>query len=299
MRAQKENNKFLRAGKTTSDKKKPRTNTVKSMKKTTIALFIALVSGGMIQATNAQVTGHTSGDIYAGFWQVNDKAEVAKNYVAKVGTRASITGAKQFDTLANLGNDLDTVFGSGWYNNVAETNTVYWGVFGTITSGFSNGNTNPAYLLGVNSSFSSSENIPTLDENQGDSAGRFANFITAFNSVRFDTGNATTAGSLVNGVNMTGVGDSFANAMSVDSGFFLGTYGDFTTGANIVGDGGDMYVWAGKIASDWGDGNAGTFVNRLTVNQSGVVSVIPEPSTYALFGFAALLFLVAYRRANA
>ena len=265
------------------------------MKKTTIALFIALVSGGMIQGTNAQVTAHASGDIYAGFWQVDSDAAVSKNYVAKIGTRTSITGAKQFDTLANLGSDLDTVFGSGWYANTAETSTVYWGVFASITSSFSNGNTNPAYFLGVNSSYSSSENIPTLDENQGDSAGAFNNFVTVFNSTGAGTGSAIAAGRLVNGVNMTGVDGSFAQQMSLESGFTLGNYGDFITAANIAGDG-DMFVWAGKIASDWGDGNAGTFVNRLTVNQSGVVSVIPEPSTYFLSGLGALLLIIAYRR---
>jgi hypothetical protein len=268
------------------------------MKKSTIALVIALVSGGMLTAANAQVPAHTKGDIYAGFWQLDSDNAVAKNYAAKIGTRASITAARNFDTLALLGSDLDTVFGSGWYNNNGDTSKVYWGVFGSITTGFSNGNSNPAYFIGVNSSISSSENIPTLDENQGDSALAFSNFVQAFNSARFDTGNDTTAGSLVNGVNMTGVGNNFASINQLESGFTLLTASDASTAVNILGDG-DMYVWAGKIAADWGDGNAGTFVNRLTVNQSGVVSVIPEPSTYALFGFAALLLIVAYRRADA
>jgi hypothetical protein len=58
-----------------------------------------------------------------------------------------------------------------------------------------------------------------------------------------------------------------------------------------------MFVWAGKIASDFGDPNAGTFVNRLTVDgESGVVSVVPEPATYAMMGVAALFLIVAYRR---
>jgi hypothetical protein len=269
------------------------------MKKTTIALFIALVSGGMLTAANAQVQAHTRGDIYAGFWQVNSDAAVANNYVAKIGTRTSITSARNFDTLADLGSDLNTVFGSGWHANNGETNKVYWGVFGSITSSFSNGNTNPAYFVGVNRSFSSSENIPTLDENQGDSAVAFSNFVQAFNSTRGDTGSASESGSLVNGVNMTGVDNSFASINQLESGYTLLTASDASTVVNALGDDGDMYVWAGKIASDYGDGNAGTFVNQLSVSSNGVVSVVPEPSTYALLGLGALLLIVTYRRANA
>jgi hypothetical protein len=265
------------------------------MKNTTIAVFVALISGVVLTEAKAQITTHTQGDIYAGFWQMDASGAIAKNYAAKIGTQSSLTAAKQFDTLVNLGSDLDTMFGSGWYNNSGETNTVNWGVFGQVYSGFSNGETNVPYLLGVRSSYSDAGNIQTLNEYQGDSAANFSSFTGGYDNLAGGAGNGSTAGALTAGVNMTGDANSFAKFV-YDSGFSLGAYGDLSTGVNIPGNDGDMYVWAGKIAADFGDANAGNFVNRLTVDQSGVVSVIPEPSTYAMVGVAALFLIVAYRR---
>jgi hypothetical protein len=43
-----------------------------------------------------------------------------------------------------------------------------------------------------------------------------------------------------------------------------------------------------------------TKLTQYNINSSGVVSVVPEPSTYFLFGLGALLMIVLYRRkANA
>jgi hypothetical protein len=43
-----------------------------------------------------------------------------------------------------------------------------------------------------------------------------------------------------------------------------------------------------------------TKLTQYTISSSGVVSVVPEPSTYFLFGLGALLMIVIYRRkANA
>jgi hypothetical protein len=47
------------------------------------------------------------------------------------------------------------------------------------------------------------------------------------------------------------------------------------------------------------DATSATKLTQYTISSSGVVSAVPEPSTYALFGFGALLLIVAYRRANA
>jgi hypothetical protein len=42
--------------------------------------------------------------------------------------------------------------------------------------------------------------------------------------------------------------------------------------------------------------SAATRLTQFDISSSGVISVVPEPSTYALFGFGALLLIVAYRR---
>jgi hypothetical protein len=42
-----------------------------------------------------------------------------------------------------------------------------------------------------------------------------------------------------------------------------------------------------------------SFVNTIALESNGQVTVVPEPSTYALLGFGALLLLIAYRRSNA
>ena len=266
------------------------------MKNTTMAVIVALLSGVVLTDAKAQISTHTQGDIYAGFWQVAADGAIAKNYAAKIGTASSLTAASQFSVLANLGSDLNTMFGSGWYNHSADTNTVYWGVFGSVYSGFSNGETNVPYLLGVKSTYSDSGNIPTLNEYQGDSSANFSSFTGGYDNLAGSAGSGIAAGALTTGVNMTGDANSFAK-IAYDYGFGLAGFGDISTAVNISGEGGDMFVWAGKIASDFGDPNAGTFVNRLTVDgESGVVSVVPEPATYAMMGVAALFLIVAYRR---
>lgn len=265
------------------------------MKNTTIAVLVAIISGVALTNAKAQIAAHTQGDIYAGFWQTAADGSIAKNYAAKVGTGAGLTAANQFDTLANLGSDLNTMFGSGWYNNSGETNTVNWGVFGQVYSGFSNGENAVPYLLGVKSRYSDAGNIPTLNENMGDSAVNFSSFTGGFDNLGAGAGSGIAAGALSAGVNMTGDANSFAKFV-YDTGFSLGGFGDLSTAVNLIGDEGDMFVWAGKIASDFGDPNNGTFVNRLTINESGIVSVIPEPASYAMLGVAALFLIVAYRR---
>ena len=44
------------------------------------------------------------------------------------------------------------------------------------------------------------------------------------------------------------------------------------------------------------DSTTSSKIGGLTVDSSGNISSVPEPSTYALLGFGALLLVIAYRR---
>jgi hypothetical protein len=89
------------------------------------AMSTMLIAAGL----QAAPVAHNSDNIYAGFWQFDVDANVARNYVAPIGLRSTIAAQSSKTVLANLGSDLDQVFGSGWYGASTETSKVYWGVF--------------------------------------------------------------------------------------------------------------------------------------------------------------------------
>lgn len=277
---------------------------MKNMKKT---LTIILAASGLLAASSvsAAPVSHTSDNLYAGFWQVDDNGDVARNYVASIGLRSTIASQSSRTVLANLGSDLDEVFGSGWYGASTDTSKVYWGVFSWNAA---NASTN--YLIGLNET----ANIDTatdingvirenLQASLGTANSGYSTFTGAYENLRLDTYNDVAGtGPLSVGVAMTGDANSFASKVNAATPWSVGGLnsanlqawaGDQANGGNA----GDQWIWAVTRKINGGDViNNSLFVNQLTVESNGQVMVIPEPSTYALLGFGLLLMVVAYRR---
>jgi hypothetical protein len=102
-----------------------------------------------------------------------------------------------------------------------------------------------------------------------------------------------TAGKLTQGVWGTTDDLPWNTAVEANS-FAVGNF-EAATSSNL-----DLFIAYGSTYGSAGNAlrNNTTDVNTFSV-QGGTLQSVPEPSTYALFGFAALLLIVAYRRANA
>jgi hypothetical protein len=86
-----------------------------------------------------------------------------------------------------------------------------------------------------------------------------------------------------------------------------GAWGTYLPGASAFGvTGNNLETAIGSNLALYSAGrnvNSGAFASTgytISVNSSGALSVsaVPEPSTYALFGFGSLLLIVAYRRSS-
>jgi hypothetical protein len=282
--------------------------------KTKLTLVAVAIGGLMTGTMRAQITAHTTDNIYAGFWRVDAEGEVARNYVAAIGLRSTLASQSPRTVLASLGSDLSTVFGNNWYSDSTDTGKVYWGVFGWNAANAST--TSPLlgnYFIGVNelgNSTISTDISGVIRENLSAALGTansgYSSFGTAYDSLRQEAWDSTAGtGGLTVGVGMTANTDSFAYNASVlatpwqvgglSSSYLEAWVGDQDNG----GKAGDLSVYGVTRRANSSDlvNNSGLITQgMLTIESNGQVMVIPEPSTYALFGFGLLLMVVAYRR---
>jgi hypothetical protein len=237
------------------------------MKKTLLTAVIALTGLAAFTTAHAQQftqTNATYGDLILGFETTGGGGST--NLLVDLG---SVTNTAQLVSLnINLSSDLVTAFGTNW------ASTVSYGLY-SVTSGkeiFASGPTTQTQGYALESS--SGAGIQKTD---------FANFYGVFNN-----------NGLVADTTAHGVLESTATTYSWT--YYTPNNGAFQNAnyANIevpVGSTADLFA---QVTGSSGNGvNTGL---AFTVNGSGNLSAVPEPSTYALFGLGALLFFSTYRR---
>jgi hypothetical protein len=255
------------------------------MKKT---LLVLLAAAGVSSAAFAQDFTYDQGDVLVGFRSsdparseaTGNIAGSAKAYIVNLGQSTTVANYTPAWAGINLSNDLIMVFGNDW------ASTTTWGMLSipqdkkswAASSAVGNGE---ASIVSKSIAFLAT---PTS---------MLGNIGTAFDSLALSTGNAVDAGRLTQGV--WGTNDDIPWSTSVEANSFA--VGNFETASssNL-----DLYIAYGSTFGSTGNALRGTTadVNTFSV-QGGTLQSVPEPSTYALFGFAALLLIVAYRRANA
>jgi len=299
------------------------------MKKTLLA---ALAIAGFAVATSAQAqSNYNTGDsilFFRSTLNTTNYSGAASSLLINLGSigvaGSDYNGTRNFNSInINLsGNDsiVSQTYGTNWWNNP----NLRWGVIG---SAWDNGNTDPfSYRI---ASVASPLNI-SMTERMA-LAADVDNARLGFTRGDASTGliNSTYRYSVVpNGyvlntpsvevVTETSPGVFTTNQVAQDN--FI-EYGD-GTGIAAYDKSGFNGVFGGAIskeittvtamnlyaanntldeaATETGGIAGGSPVQFGTISVSGgVVSAVPEPSTYALFGFAALILIVAYRRANA
>jgi hypothetical protein len=257
------------------------------MKKTILAAIITLSASvalnstiaAPLYSTSAAPASYSAGNIFIGF-RASGGTGAANSYLLNLGNfgtfpilKAGATPVELFD----VGSSLATVFGNDWFTR----GQVTWGIFGMTASARV-----PVY------SSTSDERAATpvtvafggLSTPFSSYTGMGANYNAAIGNGAY-TG--TSAGVLGNGV-VTGTGSgtwAFHIAKAADFDVY-----NSTLEAGVATDL-EFYSTSATRA---------TKLTQFDISSSGVISVVPEPSTYALFGFGALLLIVAYRRkANA
>ena len=245
------------------------TKTKQTMKKS--LLTIASASLMMLGAHAAPVTA-SPGDVFLAF----EDTVQNKNYLVDLGPGSNLSSF----TSLNIGSDLATVFGGSWSTDV----NLYYGVYG-INSGktqawgsvLTGNNALPYKASGALGSALSgysalANNFNAELPTQGLSQGVYFNVGSGL-----DQGTATWTG----------------NHPTASGTAAFGTYNASLEAAVSLNQTLDVYKLApSPVAAIFSALNN----NALGINSSGLVQVVPEPSTYALAGLGALLLVIAYRR---
>jgi hypothetical protein len=254
------------------------------MKKT---LLVLLAAAGVSSAAFAQDFKYDKGDVLVGF-RLTDPDRTGSGLVAG-SSRAYIVNLGQIDTVANytpawaginLSSDLIMVFGANWATSTT------WGML-SIPQDKKSWSASSAVANGEASIVSKS--VAFL----GNPTAQLGNIGTAFDSLAIETGDAVTSGKLSQGV--WGTNDDLPWSTSVEANSFAVGNFEAVTSSNL-----DLYTAYGSTYGAAGNALRSTTVDVNTFSVAGgTLQSVPEPSTYALSGFAALLLIVAYRRANA
>jgi len=183
----------------------------------------------------------------------------------------SVTNTAQLLSLnINLNSDLVTAFGTNW------ASTVSYGLY-SVTSGkeiYASGTpnlVNGGYQLESSSAAATQKN--DFVELEGDFNGDGVIPHTTTYGVYESESETYSWGSFTPAVGAF----QNANYPSIDL---------------PIGSTADLYAQVTGSSSSYGTNTGLAF----TVNSSGNLSAVPEPSTYLLFGFGALLLSIAYRR---
>ena len=260
------------------------------MKKTLLA---ALALAGFAAMTNAGAQStYTPGDSFL-FFSAQSGTGATKNVQIDLGNLSSSSFTSFNLSSSSLSSILGTTYGNNWYT----LNTLSWGLVGSANANV----TDPSNfdLFGT-----------TLGNTGANAAGPALDFGAIFNigstlDAMYIAGTSATATQSTltdnNGVSHyysiydSTISGSASSLDAIGFNYFSGPLsGPVTTYSSNA-------IQYDAVANDGNDNPVATTTvqtGTFSVDNSGNINVnaVPEPSTYALFGFGALLMVIAYRR---
>jgi hypothetical protein len=281
------------------------------MKKTLLA---ALAIAGFAVASNAQAQStYTTGNSFL-FFRSTAGSGASNSLLINLGSIGvagnDYNGTRYFSSinldLSASDSIVSQTYGTNWWNN----QNLRWGVIGSVQDNNANTDTFSYRLSGTIAPLSLSMEGRVALANQIDNASVYA-FSMPISTTGLINGTyrygVTANGYVLIETSVDGVAqDSYINynegmdIAAFDRGGFGGVMSTLSKDITLVSS---QNLYAANNTVDRVAGevtSAGSPVQFGTVSvANGVVSVVPEPATYALFGFGALLLIVAYRRANA
>jgi hypothetical protein len=238
------------------------------MKKHILSVLIAAAG---ITAASATPATFNAGDVIIGFESVS----LNKNLLIDIGQGSTVAS---FSSI-NAGADLVSTFGANWY----ALSDLNWGAFGVPTD--------KSQLWAT----VASGNAALTAKSKGALSTTLARFSTMANNYNYDltyvSGQVGTVGITMNVGSGTDVGYATWTGNAPSTTPFAAYSVSIENG--VTGNL-DLYQVpnSGSATAIFSQANG----NNLTVSSAGVISTVPEPSTYALCGVGALLLFVAYRR---
>ena len=243
----------------------------KPMKKQILSLLVAV---GALTSIHAAPSSASIGDVLLGFQDTVQN----KDYVVDLGPGSSLSS---FSSI-NVGSDLAAVFGVNWNS---DTN-LFYGIFGVASN---KSNVWASVLSGNN-------HLPTK------AVGALGGALSGYTAVINNFNNELAYQGLTNGVYFNvgsgldqGTATWTGNHPTASGATAFGTYNASLEGSVSSGDTLDVYQLGNTALAVTADFTA-TNGNAIQVTSNGTVQVVPEPSSYALIGFGALLLVVLYRR---
>jgi len=255
------------------------------MKKT---LLILAVAAGFASAKADTYSIGQENSLYLGFYAAGEVS--TKSVIVNLGRSADVFNGISLDQSA-LGSVLSATYGAGWYNN----SQVFYSIFGYNGNYGDYGNafagrdrTQPALKTDVLGSTSLSEDqYWAYSDNIGAVLANHQAGAAELSYVTGSTGHSHQFSVMDNSsVSFSGMADDSWNI------FTSPVYAQATGQLSIQ-------EFINNGSGTFNTAESGTSTTVYVQNTDGVISVVPEPSTYALMGIAALIFVVAYRRKTA
>jgi hypothetical protein len=254
------------------------------MMKKTLAI-LAMMSGLAVGNAATIYNIGQENSFYLGFYAADEVS--TKSVIVNLGTSANVFSGISLNQ-SGLASVLSSTYGSGWYND----SQVFWSAFGYNGNYGESGNMFVARDAGQPILQTSVMGSTALSDEQyygySDGIGAVLSEHTAgaavLSYVTGSTGHQHQFSVMDNSsVSFSGKADS---AWGV---FTSPVYAQVTSNLSVqefANDGSGSFQTVGSGPS--------TTIQVQNVN--GIISVVPEPSTYALLGFGGLLLFIAYRR---
>jgi hypothetical protein len=252
-----------------------------------IAGFAAMSNAGAAQLTD--ITSYSAGDMLIGITSSGASASspgASQNLIINIGSNLNALNGGYFD----ISSALNSNFGTNWAT-LSGGSQLKWGLISASYNG-----DDDIYTAFASTPFNNSSVTLGTDPFNYNSFGALANMVD-------NVATGFTSGSKAGGASFIAA----ANSSSWTKGGTLdGTpddaFGFFAGGVTSLysPNAGNGQNWLDVYTTVNGGGNSTfSYVNTIGLESNGKITVVPEPSTYALIGFGALLLIVAYRRSNA
>lgn len=256
-----------------------------NMKKT--LLLLALVAGIASSKADTYNIGQEN-SFYLGFYAADEVS--TRSVIVNLGRSADVFGGISLNQ-SGIASVLSSTYGSSWYNN----SQVFWSAFGYNGNYGENGN----MFVGRNSAQPALQTSvlgsTALNEDQ------YWTYSDAIGAVFAAHNSGASERSYVTG--STGHQHQFSvvdNSPVAFSGKANSAWTIFTSPVySQISSSLSVQEFASNGSGSFETVGSGPSTTIQIQSTGGVVSVVPEPSTYALIGIASLLFVVAYRRKTA